>query len=184
MKHLIRRLRTLCACIALGLGVTIAQQANAQVSQAAPSEAIVITPLTLLNTQPLDFGLIAAGPSAGTVTVSPANVVTSRGGAIPMPSSTQSARFAGLGVVNRIVAIRMVRNQFTLTRSGGSQTMRINNFLIGSQPPTTLSTSRRFFRIGAATGQFNFNVGATLHVGADQQPGTYNGNFAITIDYY
>lgn len=164
--------------------LSIGQPAFAQQAITTPSDALVIPRLSLVNDGGLDFGNIVAGPTLGTVTVSPSNVVTTTGGASPIPGGTTPALFHGYGYYNQIVSIWLSANQISLVRSGGSQTMLVNNFTIGSTPPTTLSTTPRNFRIGSLDGYFNFMVGATLRVGANQVPGNYNGSFTVTIEYF
>ena len=39
------------------------------------------------------------------------------------------------------------------------------------------------FTIASALGNYNFPVGATLEVGANQTPGDYSGTFTITLNY-
>ena len=177
--HLKRALGALLPIAALAFS----QPASAQTST-VPTETLIIPRLSLVNDGGLDFGDIVAGPTVSTVTVSPSNVVTSTGSATPLGNGTTPALFHGYGAYNQIVALWLSANQINLVRSGGGQTMLVNNFTVGSTPPTTLSTNPRNFRIGSLSGYFSFTVGATLRVGANQVPGSYNGSFAVNIEYY
>ncbi len=95
-----------------------------------------------------------------------------------------AAAFAGRGTFNQIVTISMLATPITLTRVGGTQTMQVGTFVIGSAPTTViLTTTPQRFRITSATGIFNFNVGATLTVGPNQRDGNYAGNFTIILNY-
>lgn len=170
------------ALLALAM-VCAGRPALAADGETATSEALIIPRLSLVNDGGLDFGDIVAGPGLGTVTVSPANVVTSTGGATPI-GGTSPALFHGYGAYNQIVSLWLGANQITLVRAGGGATMQVNTFTVNSTPPTTLSTTPRYFRIGAPNGYFSFNVGGTLRVGANQMPGTYNGSFTVTVEYY
>ena len=149
----------------------------------AEAEVLLVTPLSLINDGNLNFGRIVSSNAPGTVTVSPSNAVSSSGGATPI-SGTSNARFYGYGSYNGIVALWLSQNQIQIVRSGGSETMTVRNFTIGSTPPTTLSTNPRYFRIGAVSGFFSFTIGGTLDVSANQEPGSYIGTFNVTIEYY
>ncbi|HZG32609.1 MAG TPA: DUF4402 domain-containing protein [Sphingopyxis sp.] len=46
-----------------------------------------------------------------------------------------------------------------------------------------MSTTPTRFRITSPLGNYNFPVGATLEVGANQAPGDYAGSFTITLNY-
>ncbi len=61
--------------------------------------------------------------------------------------------------------------------------MRVRNFEIGSTPTAILSTTPLRFTITSALGNYNFPVGATLDVGANQTPGDYSGTFTVTLNY-
>ena len=61
--------------------------------------------------------------------------------------------------------------------------MALTNFEIGSTPTVILGPVPSFFRITSAFGNFNFPVGGTLAVGANQAAGTYSGTFSITLNY-
>jgi len=61
--------------------------------------------------------------------------------------------------------------------------MRARTFEIGSTPTAILSTSPTRFRITSPLGNYNFPVGATLEVGANQAPGNYSGTFTVTLNY-
>ena len=147
----------------------------------AEGKAIVLRQLSFFRVQDLDFGNIIAGSAPGTVRLLPAGTRTATGGAVLVGNSQQPARFAGLGTVNRQVSISVSSNTIQLTGPGTAMTVSL--FEIGSTPTVILTTTPLIFRIASANGQFNFPVGATLAVGANQAPGVYNGSFVITLNY-
>lgn len=157
--------------------------ASAATTASADAQAVIVSRLSLVNTAPLDFGAIIAGSSNGTVTVGSDGSVSSTGGAIPVGGGTSTAHFYGYGTRNEIVSLRLAQNQINITRAGGGQ-MLVNNFTINSTPPTTLSAGQRYFRLNEPDGFYQFDVGATLHVGANQPLGTYRGTFQVTVQYY
>lgn len=153
-------------------------------SESATSEAVVLTPLSFIKTADLNFGQIAPGPTAGTVVLSPNGAVAITGGVRLAVGSPNAAHFAGYGALGQFVRINLDANSYTLSRLGGGASMQMRNLLINSAPPTILGTNRRWFRIGSTTGVFNFDLGATLDVGADQASGKYEGTFEITLEYF
>lgn len=179
-------IRALCAALMLALGIGTPQCAQAQVqaSATARAEAVVVTNLTFVKVDDLNFGSIIPGTTAGTVVLSPAGVRTRTGGARLASSGTvQPASFAGKGTFNQQVRINLISNTTTLTRVGGGGTMTMDTFIIGSTPTAQITTTPRTFRIGSSNGIFLFPVGATLRVKANQAPGTYVGSFTISVEY-
>jgi hypothetical protein len=106
---------------------------------------------------------------------------TATGTIVLVGSSHQPARFAGLGTSGQQVSILLAANTIQLTGPGAPMTLSL--FEIGSTPTAILSTNASFFTIGSALGNFNFPVGGTLTVGANQAAGNYAGTFSITLNY-
>jgi hypothetical protein len=171
----------LIACA--GAIAALPSAAFARTTATVASQVAIVPHLSLVNTHGLDFGGIIAGKTAGTVTVGQDGTVSRTGGATPV-SGAATARFYGYGAYNQIVSLRLSRNSYTITRSGGTQTMTVDNFTVSSTPPTTLTTTATNFRISEADGFFGFDVGATLHVSANQKSGYYVGSFSLTIQYF
>jgi spore coat protein U-like protein len=169
------------AVFALFLGATVASPALAQNSAQSEAEAIVLRPLSFFKVNDLDFGSIIASGTAGTVRLQPDGTRTRTGGATLAGNDAEPARFAGLGTPNRQVNISLGANQIFITGPGAP--MRVRNFEIGSTPTAILSTTPLRFNIATALGNYNFPVGATLDVGANQTPGDYSGTFTITLNY-
>jgi len=175
-----RRLRRLCLLGAFGAAGLCHAPCSAAPGQAS-ADAILLRPLSFFKVDDLNFGTIVPGNSAGTVTVHPDSSRTSTGGVTPVGNTHQPARFAGLGSYNRQVMISISSNSIQLTGPGAPMT--VSQFEIGSTPTAILSTAPLRFRISNFSGQFNFPVGGTLNVNAHQAPGTYSGNFTITLIY-
>ena len=79
------------------------------------------------------------------------------------------------------MAISLQSNSIWIT--GPGPRMRVRRFEIGSTPTAILSTAPLRFRITSPTGAFNFPLGATLDVGANQPAGDYVGTYTITLNY-
>lgn len=157
--------------------------ANERATAQARAEAIVVTPLSFIKVEDLDFSRLIAGTTSGTVVIAPSGTRTATGGVRLAGSAGSPARFAGYGRYNQVVSIAIDSNSGRLTRVGGPQTMRIDTFIIGSTPEAQLTTAPLAFRIASSSGMFNFPVGATLRVSARQAPGAYRGTFSVILQY-
>lgn len=173
-------LRGVAAC-ALPAAAFTAAPAHAQAAADGEADAIVLRPLSFFKVNDLDFGDIIASGTAGTVRLYPDGSRTATGGATLAGNDGEPARFAGLGSYNRQVSISLGSNSIWIT--GPGQRMRVRNFEIGSTPTAILSTAPTRFRIASPLGNYNFPVGATLDVNANQAPGDYSGTFTITLNY-
>jgi Domain of unknown function (DUF4402) len=168
------------ATVALSAGEL---QAGARANTMGEATAVVVSRLSLIKTQDLDFGRIVSTASAGTVTIAPSGSRSKAGGVVLAGAGGQPAVFAGYGLPNQTVSISVSASSYLLVRQGGSETMRIDTLIIGSNPHTQLTTRAQSFRIASSSGMFAFPVGATLRVGARQVQGIYRGNFLVTISY-
>lgn len=166
---------------ALMIAPAAASPALAQASAAGEAEAIVLRPLSFFKISDLDFGDIVPSTTAGTVTIDPDGSRSRTGGVTLAGGGGEPARFAGLGSFNRQVNISLGSNSIFIT--GPGVRMRVRDFEIGSTPTAILSTSPTRFRITSPLGNYNFPVGGTLEVGANQAPGDYSGSFTITLNY-
>jgi len=166
---------------ALFLAPAAASPALAQAGAQSEAEAIVLRPLSFFKVGDLDFGDIIPSAAAGTVTLEPDGSRSRTGGVTLAGNGGEPARFAGLGSFNRQVNISLGSNSIWIT--GPGTRMRVRTFEIGSTPTAILSTSPMRFRIASPLGNYNFPVGATLEVGANQAPGDYSGTFTITLNY-
>lgn len=186
-QHLMRRL---CALLALACAALIAQPAAAQaVAATAGAEATIVEPLGLVKNQDLIFGRIAAGPTAGTVTVDPNTSTCTTTGPITRVGTCQYAEFAGMGVRRFTVRIQ-IPTTVTLTAPGGA-TMVVNTMTLGTAPGLVyiggngngLGNGNRRYQITSSTGIFTMRVAGRLNVGANQAPGVYTGTFNVTVNY-
>jgi spore coat protein U-like protein len=145
------------------------------------AQTTVVTPLSFIQFEDLDFGRIIPSTIAGTVTMSVTNVRTANNGIALVGTDYQAARFAGMGTQNQRVRIRVVETSITLTGPGPAMT--VNNFAIGPAPTLQQIGASSNYRIQPANGIFWFTVGGRLNVGANQPAGYYSGTFTTTLDY-
>jgi hypothetical protein len=179
-KHI--PLRAVAAALGL-LSATGALTAAHAGTAPAIAKSVIVSRLSFLNAEELEFGSLLAGTTAGTVTVSPTGVRTATGGVTLVGGLVQPARFAGQGSVNQTVLISLTTSPSTLQRVGGTETMMLDQLVIGSTPTAVLTTTPQAFRITSPTGIFNFPIGGRLSVNANQVPGDYVGTFAVTLNY-
>ena len=111
------------------------------------------------------------------------NVCTTTG-TIVRVGTCRPAEFSGMGVRRMRVRITMPTT-ITLTRAGGGATMTINNLVLDNTPDLVAigNGNNRRWEIQPDDGIFDFRIGGTLNVGANQLGGTYNGTFVVTAQY-
>ena len=167
-------------CAALATLPSVAQAAT----RSAKADVTIVTPLSFIKDEDLDFGTMIRGTTAGTVVVPPSGARTVTGGVTLAPGAFGPSRFAGFGASGQTVQISVASNSITINRVGGGGSMTVDTFMIGSSPnPSAITTAPTSFTIGSANGIFNFALGATLRVGANQAPGDYNGTFTVILNY-
>ena len=145
------------------------------------AQVSMVTPLSFIQVENLEFGSVIPSATAGTVTLSVTSTRTATGGVLLTGTGHQAARFAGRGSQNQRVRIRITPNTITLTGPGPAMT--VDNFVIGPAPTLQQIGASPNYRIVPADGIFWFTVGGRLHVGASQPAGTYAGTFSATLDY-
>jgi len=178
LKRLFTRSCAIGMILACG---TLSSNAYAQAEETADASATVVTPLSFISTDDLNFGQIIPSNTAGEVRLLIDGSRTTAGGVTVVGSTHSTGGFAGQGSFNQIVEIFLGSNTIQLTGPGAPMTAR--RFEIASTPSVLLNTSPRRFRIGSGTGIFAFGIGATLDVGANQTPGNYTGTWSITLNY-
>jgi hypothetical protein len=146
------------------------------------SRVAIVTPLSFFITDQMSFGTIFSGTTPSTIVLAPNGTRTvATGDAVLAGSSEQAAVFAGQGSFNQRVDIAMGSNTINLTGPGAP--MQVSTWIIGANPTVQLTTTPLRFRIRGTAGVFQFPLGATLAVGANQAPGVYTGNFTINLEY-
>jgi hypothetical protein len=162
----------------LALTILLAPAAGQTAPKAAPTPAqatgTLLFPLEIVKNRDLDFGNVGTTAAAGTVVINPeTDTISSTGGASLLGGTPHAAQFTGAAKGNSVVIIRIPKQPVTLTRVGGTQTMIADNFTLQGLDK----------RAVAARVAFDFKVGATLNVNANQAEGTYVGTFDVSIQY-
>jgi spore coat protein U-like protein len=183
-------IRAVCAALALALSAFLAPVAQAQVATAQGSAtAVVVTPLTLVKVEDLNFGRIAPRANPGTVTVNVNTGTCTVTGGLIHQGACQFAEFAGMGT-RRMTVRFQIPTTVTLTGPAGA-TMLVDTMTLGTQPGLTflggngngLGNGNRRYSIDANSGIFTFRVAGRLNFGANQRAGVYSGSFPVTVQY-
>ena len=157
----------------LGSNVAVAQLSDLN-SAAATAE--VIMPIGLVNKTPLLFGSVIPTGTAGTVTINANTGGRSASNVDLLPVSADPLR--SIGTANFDVSGEPGFS-YSITLPGSI------NIVSGANSMTVDMFTDKAVNLGtlSASGADAFSVGATLHVGATQPPGTYAGTFNATVTY-
>lgn len=163
-------------------------QTRSVVTATSTAQAAILEPASLLKVQDMNFGRIAARSVAGTVVLNPATDACTTTNGLVHVGVCLPARFAGRGRRN-LIARFTFPTSVNLTRVGGG-TMVLNNFTFDASGDLQLQINGNGngagnirYLIVSTSGQFTLEMGGTLNVGANQQPGTYTGTFNVSVQY-
>lgn len=162
----------------LGLAALAASSSPSYAAPVAPSKnatgtATITNPASLRKLNDLNFGNLTV-TTAGTAIINPnTDVLTTTGGVIVAGGLHYSALFEAVSPVKNVVIIRIPKTASTITRVGGTETMTVDSWTLAG------TASRNV----VAKEPFQFTVGGTLHVNANQVEGLYLGTFTVDIQY-
>jgi hypothetical protein len=167
-------LRSLLAATLALCPLARAEAAPRAASPPATASGALLFPLEIVKNRDLDFGYLAAPSAAGTAVIDPeTDTISATGGVFLLGGTPHAAQFTGAAKSSNVVIIRIPKQPVTLTRVGGTQTMIADNFTLQGLDKRSV----------AARVAFDFRVGATLNVSANQAEGTYVGTFDVSIQY-
>jgi hypothetical protein len=150
-----------------------AEAASVAASKNATATVFIAPPAQVRKLQDLNFALLYV-TAAGTAVVDPnSDTMTTTGGVAYAGWTPYAALFEGVAPVKGVVIIRIPKNPITVTRVGGTETMTVDTWTVSGNAKRTV----------AAQEPFNFKVGGTLHVNANQAEGVYVGSFTVDIQY-
>jgi hypothetical protein len=164
---------------ASALAAAHAAQAQSPASATATGAATVIQPIALVKNTDLAFGsLVRPSLGSNTVTIDPtsgARTISGTGDASLAANQTVSrATYSVAGEGGSTFSVT-VPSSFTMTRSGGSETLPVS--LNATALAGALSGS-----IGS-TGSANFSIGGSLPLSSTTVAGDYVGTFDVTVGY-
>jgi hypothetical protein len=165
-------LRCLLAALAL-IAPALAHGAPVAPAKNATATATITQPVSLRKLNDLYFAYLTV-TTAGTAVVNPnTDTMTTTGGVIFAGGVPYSALFEAVSPVKNVVIIRIPKTATTVTRVGGTETMTVDTWTLAG------SSNRNV----VAQQPFQFQVGGTLHVNANQVEGLYVGTFTVDVQY-
>jgi len=135
--------------------------------------ARVILPAQITKLYDMDFGFMTVTTAGTAIIDSSSGNVTTTGGVLFAGGLPHAAQFEAVSPSKTVVHIRLPKKAATLTRTGGTETMTLDTWTLNGVDTRNV----------VAHEIFQFSVGGTLHVAANQVEGTYTGTFDVTIDY-
>jgi hypothetical protein len=148
----------------------------------ATAKGTVLLPLSLSESQKLDFGTVIASTvvgNDGNVVIDPATGARSFPNGNVLGVATypgQRGLFQGAGTVGRSVLLTLTP---ATVLTSGTNTLAVNSMSFDGCGPACVSTSRTI----DPTGSFSIGVGGDFQVNANQPNGVYTGTYSVTADY-
>ena len=165
-------LRGAALAVAL-LGTT---PAFAQASEPMESNALLLKPLTLTKLSDLNFGTIVPSGSGDLVTIdADTGARTSPSAGLLAIDPGYRARFASSGLNNTVVLLQISAPANLTDGFGHNLTMTRLVLDQGGFPLRLLTPASQVFFLG---------IGGQVFVRANQEEGTYNGTFTLTVTYF
>ncbi len=153
-----------CGCMFFGIHATHAETIIGN-SSAEIRQAIYVA-----ENQSMDFGVLIMDNGDGdTLSLSPDGAITNTSGNVSPLGNTQYAIFSASGTPNTSISLSFQNGSLT----GNSSSISLHNFSHNAGTSPTLD----------ATGILVFHVGADLEINTNQETGTYNGNYQVTVNY-
>ena len=134
------------------------------------ADAIIKRALTATQNTHINFATIQAPTTGGTVTISPAGVVSTAATGFSFSGTPTAGNFTITGDASTPLTVSFTNG----TLSGPGTAMAIQNF---TTTPATGSITTN------SSGSVSINVGADLIVGTNQTSGTYAGTYQMTVSY-
>lgn len=155
--------------------------ANAATTATGTATAEVLSTLTVTPTADLRFGQIAANGGGTIVIPADSSQAITTTGTLVSTGTRGEAAFTVAG--NR--GVRVQSSALTVTQALTWQGTWAGP---GARPTMALSAlasrwANNVDVLDSTTGQAVINVGGTLTVGANQEPGLYSGTFTFSVEY-
>ena len=161
---------------ALTLMASASAFAQSSATATASANATVIRPITLVKVTDLNFGSVVPSAAAGTVTVTPAGTRSvALGAGTAGAAGFNAASFTVGGEGAATYAITLPAAAVVITN--GTDNMNVTGFTSTPAATGTISGAP------STAGTQALNVGATLNLGINQNPGVYLGTFSVTVAY-
>lgn len=142
------------------------------------TQTIVNQGVNISKDADLHFGDFTAGSAQSRFRLDPdsGSIVQLSGNALSLGGVRTAASFAAFGTPLATVRLSVSQNQIDLTRAGGTETMRVDQFRFDGG-----NGSRN--RALDASGAVTYKLGGRLTINPNQPGGAYVGSFNVNIDY-
>ena len=186
-----KKILMLFAAIMIVVGITNRGYAQLTVNNNTAG-AELVKAITLTNTTPLHFGVIAIPATASTVKLTTGgarSILTGTATKVLTGTASNPALFTVTGTAEDNYTLTLPTSINVITDGGGGEglikEMIIDNILVNvnatgeatySGPINTPTLN--------SSGNSTFLVGGTLNIKALQTLGVYAGNYSVTVDYY
>lgn len=147
----------------------------AAASDTATTSATVVTPITIVDAQNLNFGSFSAG-TGGTVVLTTGGVGSKTGDVVLTGGTRAAARFTVSGQADASFSIGVADNNLTHTDTVTTMALVTTHDLDGASQNSPASGT---LTLGTQT----LYVGGTLTVGNAQTVGVYSGTITATVNY-
>ena len=156
---------SVAALLLFAVGPAVADSVNGAATS-GQAAVTVMNPITVTQTQGLNFGAVTSG-AAGTVSIDPiANTRAVSGGVGAVAADVgQPGTFQITGLNNAVIQIVVAP---TITGFAGGITGVTSHSALVTQLPGTVT---------------NVSVGGTLTIPANTPPGQYTGSFSVSVSY-
>lgn len=175
------RYTLLVAAVAASVATpAFAQAATASVNNATV-KGTVLLPLTLSETQKLDFGTVIASTTAsGNVVIDAAtgNRTFPTGNVIGVPANPgQNGTFQGAGTAGKSVTLTL---SYPAVLNSGTNTLAVNSMTFDGCAGGCVTATRV---LDPTTGAFTIGVGGDFQIAQNQPNGVYTSTYTVTADY-
>ena len=148
--------------------------------------ATLVSALTITNTTPLNFGVIAIPATAGSVTMSTAGVRTPTGCTIVATGTPKTVALFTVGGTASDNYTLTLPTSITVTETGaGVATMTIDNIVVkvdaAAEASYTVPINTPTLSAGGAS---SFLMAGKLNIAASQLIGVYAGTYTVVVDYF
>lgn len=149
---------------------------HAQTSVVGRIEAEILTPVSAVETDLLNFGRLVVENGGGTITLSPYGTRTYTGQVMLVDDNFSSGKFVLAGLPESLVSIILPVMPQTLRQTTGNRTITVSQFT--SNIPSGGHIARQ------SDGKAEINVGATLYVGGVMDgTGIFAGSYEVVFGY-
>ena len=166
------------AVMMFGFALTSNAQ-NTATSASTDASATIVAPITISAGSLLSFGQVVASGTAGEVILAPAGTRTAQNGV------SFSAGVTGSPSASAFTVTGETGYTYTVTLPASIELAGTTGAALAATASMTVDTFTKSIGTGdlSVDGTEDFTVGATLHVGANQATGAYEGTYTVKVDY-